>query len=391
MRGISLLHGGYREFDVATRWGALRRRAARGTLLCRRGGLVGALALLAVAVSAAAGEARAQIVRPNPIQNAGVPWLFDGFRVDAPPPAGGWVSLSKSFGGAQLLRQTGTPEHTFAAVVASGPLPAGLDSDEALLALARDAIAKDLAPGGWTPLVREERVVTFQGARCVRYVERVQESGADSKRRVMEVRGMLCAHPTLPQRGVDVSVSERGAPGVIDGRWRAEGEVFIDSLRFTTPARREDRAAAVDRLKAGDPAGAAQLLEPMAAAGDPLAARLLRYAYSDKRNPRRDDALSLKWLMEAARQGDDIAQGLLAYHYRSGEGVAPDYAQAQRWMSLAADQRNPDAQAQIGTDYLFGGRGLPVDRTRARAWLELAAANGSQSARDLLSERFKGN
>ena len=368
----------------------MSRRYGSGLRARRAAGALAALAVLAAGALSGWPQALAQPGRPNPIQNAGTPWLFDGFRVDTPPPAGGWVSLSRDYATAQLLRATGSAEHSFVALVATGPVPTAIDSDEALLAAAREIRRKDLDPAQWTALALEEQAVLFQGARCVRYLERVQEAAPGSPGRVMEIRGMLCLHPTLPQRGVAVSVSERAAPSALDGRWHAEGEAFVDSLRFTVPGPREARAAAIAALKAGEPERAAEQLEPMAAAGDPLAARLLAYALEDKRNPRRDDAQAVRWLTEAARQGDDIAQGLLAFRYRAGEGVPRDYAQAQRWMMLAADQRNADAQSQIGTDYLFGGRGLPVDRDRARSWLEMAADNGSRAARDLLQQRFRG-
>ena len=75
---------------------------------------------------------------------------------------------------------------------------------------------------------------------CVRYRMDVNDNGAKNKGRhpflLMKVVGRFCTHPQDPGSAVDLAYSIRHIPGFDDNAFRAEGEAFLDSLRFETPA-----------------------------------------------------------------------------------------------------------------------------------------------------------
>ena len=86
-------------------------------------------------------------------------------------------------------------------------------------------------------------------------------------------------------------------------------------------------------------------------------------------------------IRQAAEKGDAEAQFNLAAMYDQGEGGAPpDEAEAVRWLRLAAEQGDAKAQFNLGGMYAQG-RGGVKDSVLAHMWLNIAVANGDESAR----------
>ena len=66
--------------------------------------------------------------------------------------------------------------------------------------------------------------------------------------------------------------------------------------------------------------------------------------------------------------------------YTNGEGVTKDDAEAVRWYRRAAKQGYAAAQYNLGVKYAQG-RGVVKDSVLAYMWLDIAGANGDESAR----------
>ena len=83
-----------------------------------------------------------------------------------------------------------------------------------------------------------------------------------------------------------------------------------------------------------------------------------------------------------AGQGDVNAQFRLGYMYANGEGaLLQDHAEAVKLYRLAAEQGLADAQTLLGLIYARG-TDVPEDYVVAYAWLNLAAAQGHELARE---------
>ena len=61
-----------------------------------------------------------------------------------------------------------------------------------------------------------------------------------------------------------------------------------------------------------------------------------------------------------------------------------------RWFRMAAEQGLADAQFNLGLMYETG-RGVPKDYVQAYAWFNIAAAQGSKTAKELLENITKEN
>lgn len=82
-----------------------------------------------------------------------------------------------------------------------------------------------------------------------------------------------------------------------------------------------------------------------------------------------------------AERGDAKAQTLVGFSYATGRGVPQYYRGAAKWYARAAWQGEPNAQYFLGMAY-DKGRGVPRDEILAYMWLDLAAGNASERARD---------
>jgi len=76
-------------------------------------------------------------------------------------------------------------------------------------------------------------------ASCVRYRMEVNDNGANNRGRhaflLLKVVGRFCTHPDNPGPAVDMAYSIRHVPGFDASAYVAEGEAFLDTLRFEKP------------------------------------------------------------------------------------------------------------------------------------------------------------
>ena len=93
---------------------------------------------------------------------------------------------------------------------------------------------------------------------------------------------------------------------------------------------------------------------------------------------------ALDILQPLAASGDPYAQFTIGVMYDDGRGLAKNLKLAHRWYLKAARQGLADAQFMAGMFYA-AGRGRPQDVVKAYIWLDLAAAGGypqAERARD---------
>ncbi len=112
---------------------------------------------------------------------------------------------------------------------------------------------------------------------------------------------------------------------------------------------------------------------------------------------RRDYAEATQLTIMFAEQGDAISQYILGNAYSSGgnmysggQDVPPSDGKAARWYRSAAEQGYLLAQSALAWMYLRGD-GVPQDYVLAHMWFSLAAAQGSNSAkeqRDIVADRM---
>ena len=92
-----------------------------------------------------------------------------------------------------------------------------------------------------------------------------------------------------------------------------------------------------------------------------------------------------------ARQGNSRAQHYLGEMYANGHGVPQETETALRWYEEAAQGGEREAQLLLGSLYADGVWGVRQDRTKAYAWLSVAASKGDSRAatrRDQTAERM---
>lgn len=155
-------------------------------------------------------------------------------------------------------------------------------------------------------------------------------------------------------------------------------------------AQAEPMQDALDALKRQDYAAAAQLLEPLARAGQAQAQLRLGSLYYHGHGVQESNELALQWYERAARQGLAEAQFHVGNMYAYGHApVAPDQDPnrlAAQWYFEAASQNHPEAQYSLGILFLTGSGVLQSD-AEARKWIERAAAGGHADAKRFLQGR----
>ncbi|MBI1989249.1 MAG: hypothetical protein HYS65_05870 [Betaproteobacteria bacterium] len=75
------------------------------------------------------------------------------------------------------------------------------------------------------------------GRFCVKYHTKAEDRGAPyagGTALLAETFGVTCLHPENPQLNISVSYTERGNPSETSAEFRAEGERFVRSLKFTS-------------------------------------------------------------------------------------------------------------------------------------------------------------
>lgn len=158
-------------------------------------------------------------------------------------------------------------------------------------------------------------------------------------------------------------------------------------------------------------------LKRLAEAGDVNRQVVLAYLYENGMGVERNVEEAAKWYKAAAEQGHAESQYNIGVAYEKGEGTAanPEQAEiwyrkaaeqgyvasqhglavmlyrqnknlgeAQKWLMTAANQDYANSQYVLGVMYM---QGIAVEANPkiGRAWLERAAANGHQKAKELLA------
>lgn len=139
----------------------------------------------------------------------------------------------------------------------------------------------------------------------------------------------------------------------------------------------DDAALAIDRK---DYSRAAQLLEPLAEAGDSTAQMLLGNLYNRGEGVPENPSTAVKWLRKAAEQSVSLAQVGLGFALYSGRGVEQNKVEAAKWFTNAAEQDEPDAQAMLAHMYAAGEGGLTQSLVESYKWVLIAGEAGGKLA-----------
>jgi TPR repeat protein len=312
-----------------------------------------------------------QSATPNPILEPAQRWAFDGFSIE-PPQDTHWYSLAKTRSRAVLVRRApGGTDDSFATVVAER-VEAAMPTPEAFVAAMQARRAK-AADATRVAAVRHEERLESTDPLCTRY--RVQADEVVPwylAARVTEVVGRACLHPQLDGLVIDAAYAVR-APFTSDTSAAFEiATRFLASLRVgPAPVAGNDARTVLAAARAGD-ASAAYLIGSMYERGRGIAA---------------DAGEAERWYRAAAQGGEADALYNLGAMLERGVGRTRDVKEAVTLFRRASDQRDAQAQLNLGLIY-YRGEGIDRDLPQARAFLQLAALNGSARARELL-ERLK--
>ena len=159
-------------------------------------------------------------------------------------------------------------------------------------------------------------------------------------------------------------------------------------LGFPISGTRAERTGSLDEarrlLQQGDPKAAREILEPLAAAGNPAATTELAILHYFGRGTAIDEERAHA-LFKRAADGNDAAAmfwlGRMALLGDGPEGRGTDADRsAARWFFEAARRGHADAQYHLGL-LLLAGTGVYADRDEAMKWIGRAAAAGHPAAR----------
>jgi hypothetical protein len=359
-------------------------------------------ACLALA-SAAHAQTNAPTAPPNideqvaqiPQTALATPWAFIGYAITTPDSADWFVATSTPRGatmGRDVDRKAGS---TAVLVFTSEILDKPVDSDTALLQLARARHAK--IGERWVVSKHEEKLVRHAGTRCSRHELTAREpedlspraaaAKANAARSHLLVTGLSCVHPTDPTLLVEIGASERGTQPTMNPALTRDAEAVISSLafhRFSEQAlQKSAEAARVTGL-----ADAEAVLKPYIEA-DAAWARYFLAQILERAQPAPDKAAARmhSLLAPAAERGLADAQWALGtLLLRGGDGVAKDPAMAEALLRRAAERGNPGAAFQLGLSLLSGAEGITADPKSAILWIQRAAVRGLKEAQAVLRE-----
>ncbi|HJW27308.1 MAG TPA: tetratricopeptide repeat protein [Rhodocyclaceae bacterium] len=160
-------------------------------------------------------------------------------------------------------------------------------------------------------------------------------------------------------------------------------------LAAATPAMAADPLAdAVRAIEAGRHNQGAQMLLPLANAGNPLAQFRLGSLYYHGQGVPEDEKQAIYWWKKAAAQGYAEAMFQLGSAYLFGSQTAkivpdPD-REAATWYFQAASAGHAEAQYHLGLLFL-AGKGVVDNRQEAARWMHKAAAQGHPEAKKALA------
>lgn len=322
----------------------------------------------------------------------GAPWAFIGFAIATPTEPAWFVATSTPRGGS-MGRHLSNDAHTAVLVLSSEILDKPVETDGALLELARARHAR--LSERWQIGKHEETIVRHAGTRCARHsLEAIQledksprkdAAKANEQRNSMFVIGISCVHPTDSTMLVEVGVSERGRAASISPGVVRDAEQAIASLsfhRFNEQALQKSAEAA----RTTGLADAEGVLKPYVDA-DAAWARYFLAQIIERTRPAPDNAgVRIKALLEpAAEKGLADAQWSLGTLYlRGAPGVPKDPALAEALLRRAAERGNGGAAFQLGIAQLSGADGIAANKSEGALWVQRAAVRGLKEAQELL-------
>lgn len=323
----------------------------------------------------------------------GAPWAFIGYAITPPADAGWFVANGTPRGGAMGRLLSSGGDQTAVLVLASELLDKPVDSDTALLELARGRHAK--IGERWEVSKHEETITRHAGTRCARHVleaiqpeDRSPRKGAAKaieQRATLNVRGLSCVHPTDPTLLVEVGVSERGRAATMSPAIERDADQVIASLAFHRYSEQALQKAA-DAARLTGLADAEAVLKPYVDADAAWARFFLAQIVERAQPPPEAVGARLKSLLEpAAERGLVDAQWSLGTLYlRGSHGLTRDPALAEALLRRAAERGSPGAAFQLGIAQLSGNDGIPANRREALLWIQRSAFRGQKEAQELL-------
>lgn len=331
-------------------------------------------------------ERVAQIPQTSP----GAPWAFIGYA--AIPPADGWFVATGTPRGGTMGRMVGSA-HTAVLVLASEILPTPVETDTALLELARVRHAK--LGERWTLHRHEETSIRHGGTRCARHLiegrepevrsPRKDAEKANAARASIHVVGLSCIHPTDTRLLVEVAVSERSRLAAMSPDLQKDAQAVIASLvfhRYSEDALQKSAEAARDRGLAA----AEAVLKPYIEADAAWARYFMAQIVERASPPPEDVGPRLRTLLApAAERGLADAQWALGRLYlRGAPGLDRDAPRAESLLRRAAERGHPAAAFQLGLSLLSGADGLASNSAEALLWMRRAAFRGQAEAQEML-------
>jgi hypothetical protein len=283
--------------------------------------------------------------------------------------------------------------HTAVLVMSSEMLDKPIDTDSALLELARARHAK--LSERWQIGKHEETIVRHAGTRCARHtLEAIQiedksprkdAAKANEQRSSMFVIGISCIHPTDSAMLIEVGISERGQVAKMSSAIARDGEQAIASLafdRFNEQALQKS-AEAARKTGLGD---AEAVLKPYIDADAAWARYFLAQIIERARPVPENAGVRIKSLLEpAAEKGLADAQWSLGTLYlRGAPGVPKDPSLAEALLRRAAERGNAGAAFQLGIAQLSGADGIAANKNEGALWVQRAAVRGLKEAQELL-------
>ena len=159
-------------------------------------------------------------------------------------------------------------------------------------------------------------------------------------------------------------------------------------ITLSLPATADSLAIALKAIEDGQTKQAAQLLTPLAIAGNSTAQVRLGSLYYLGQGVPEDEKQAVFYWKKAAGQGSADAMFHLGSAYLFGNQAArtvpdPD-REAAIWYFQAASAGHPEAQYHLGLLFL-AGKGVIDSRIEAARWFRKAAAQGHVEARKALS------
>ncbi|MYJ69389.1 MAG: sel1 repeat family protein [Gemmatimonadetes bacterium] len=140
--------------------------------------------------------------------------------------------------------------------------------------------------------------------------------------------------------------------------------------------RDEERARAIA-------AGVIRKVQRAAESGILEAVFLMGTAYDEGLGKPVDPVRAALWHRRAAERGHVLGAHVLGNQYSEGRGVDEDPERAVEWWTRAAEPGDAITQLRLGEAY-EAGRGVPRDQDAAREWYGRAAAAGNAQAQEAL-------